>query len=165
MSAPRHARRNRRSAKRAVVVLATIGATTTVGVGLANWSATGTSTAASETAGTTVAKQALTVSTTAPTGMYPTQTTPGSIVATVTNPNSYNVTLSGASVTGVSGCAGVAITDFTYGTAVPTTPLATKLSGATGAVSIPITLVNNTLPDTCAASSIKFDVAVTGASS
>jgi hypothetical protein len=169
MSQARHAAHTTRSRKRnvtrGVVLLMAVAATTTVGVGLASWSATGVSVSGGETPGTSASKQGLTITTTAPLGMFPTQTSVGNVVGTVTNPNSYNVTLSSASVTGVTGCTGIALTDFTFGAAVITTAVATKSGGAPAVVTIPITAVNNTLPDACAASPIKFDVTANGASS
>jgi hypothetical protein len=142
-----------------------MGATTTVGVGIASWSANGVSLVGTESAGTTATKQALTVTTTAPSGMYPTQANAGNVVATITNPNNYNVTLISGSVSAVSGCVGIALSDFTFGAAVLTTPVAVKASGANGVITIPITAVNNSLPDACAAAGIKFQVTASGASS
>jgi hypothetical protein len=83
----------------------------------------------------------------------------------VTNPNPYNVTLTSASVTGVAGCSGIALTHFTFGTPVIATAVAAKSSGTAGVVNIPITAVSNSLPDACAASGITFQVTASGASS
>jgi hypothetical protein len=155
----------RKAVKRGAVLAAAIGATTTVGLGIASWQATGVSVSGGETAGTSLSKQGLTLVTSAPAGLYPTQANAGNIVATITNPNPYNVTLTGASVTAVTGCAGITLNDFTFGTPVLSTALATKGSGAPGVVTIPISAVANSLPDACAASPIAFRVSASGASS
>ena len=152
-------------AKRGIIVTASIAATTTLGVGIASWQATGVSVSGGETAGQSASKQGLTLVTAAPAGMYPTQVNAGNITATVTNPNPYNVTLTNATVTAVSGCTGVALSDFTLGTPNMTTPVAAKNGGTAAQITIPVTAVANTLPDACASSPISFRVSASGESS
>lgn len=148
------------------------------GVAVASFGATGGATGSS--GGHSVAKQDLGVTVTAPSGLYPTEgvapdtATPGNIVATVTNSNPYNVTLSSASVTGVTstvaGCS-PALADFTFGT--PSYSNSGVVKGkaqnggtaGTGTATIAITSVANTLSDNCANADLSFAVTVGGASS
>ena len=152
-------------AKRGVVVAASIAATTTIGAGIASWQVTGVSVSGSDTPGQSASKQGLTLVTTAPAGIFPTQVNAGSITATVTNPNPFNVTMTSATVTGVSGCTGIDLAHFTFGAATLTTPVAAKAGGTPAQISIPISAVGNGLPDTCASSPISFRVSANGESS
>lgn len=153
-------------ARTAIVATAAV-AVSGVGVAFAAWSASGVSNGQSENAAVAKAKTALSVLVTSPGDIYPTSTETGAITAVVSNTNPYAVTLGSASITGVSSSTAAcepALTDFTFGT--PTLPAAAiaRVSG-TGNVSIPVTLVKNTLDDDCAGAPIAFRMTVGGQSS